>query len=98
MTVTIGQVYSVLSSIANDSYQTLQPTGTQELLIHNLYYDGAVEIYISDGTHRVKFDNDATYGARNGQYYKCTATIFIEVKNKSGSSMYIGADGYYTRV
>lgn len=95
--VSVGDTYNGLSQIANGSYLSIQPTGTQEAVIHNIYCeDGSVEHYFTDGSNTIKFDSDTTNGTREGMFFHVTNTKYIKVKNVSGGALYFGFDGIYT--
>lgn len=94
-----GDVYVNIASVANNAYLTIQPAGSAEAVIHNIYYAGAVEFYRYDGTNNLKFDSDtatATF-AREGLFLHVTNGSYARVKNVSGSTMLMGFDGVYTK-
>lgn len=85
------------TSVANNSYLDLQPSAGVEVTVHNIYYAGAVEFYYYDGTNQIMFDSDTGAGARLGYVYHCTNSKRVRVKNVSGGSIYIAADGIQTK-
>lgn len=92
-----GTVYQLgPTSTANGSYLDIQPASGDEVVIHNIYYAGAVEFEYYDGTNTIKFDSDTTSGARLVCAFHCTNSKRVRVKNVSGGSIYIAADGIYT--
>jgi hypothetical protein len=85
------------TSITNNSFLELQPAGGTEIVLHTIYYAGAVELYFYDGTDTIKFDTDGAAGVRRNLNHHCSNTVWVRVKNVSGSTMMIGADGMYTK-
>jgi len=87
-----------LTSTANNSSLTIQPGASVEWVIHNLHTPegSAWELYRTDGSNPIKIDHDAATGrynlilhATNAQYYT--------LKNVSGSTVYLAADGMVTK-
>lgn len=83
------------TSVANGSFLDLIP-GSGEAVVHNIYVPSgsAVEYYWYDGTNSIKFDSDTV--GRDNQQYHVTTTVYVRVKNVSGGSIYLGADGMGT--
>ena len=95
-----GDVYSGgPTSVANGAYLTIQPAGTSEAVIHNIYWSAnGVEIYWYDGANEIKMDSDSSFGGRFCMSFHVTNTRYIRVKNVSGgAAIYIGWDGIYTK-
>lgn len=94
-----GDVYAGVSSVANGASLTVQPAGSSdEAVIHNLYYEGAVEMYITDGTNSIKFDSDSnTFTSRQGMVVHVTHLQWLTVKNVSSATQKIAFDGVYTK-
>jgi hypothetical protein len=63
-----------LSAVAAAGTFTIQPPGTEEWSIQNIYYSAAVDIYKTDGVNTIKIDNDSiskldyNFNVRNGMY------------------------------
>lgn len=89
----IGNTVNGLTLIANGEYFDIKPSSGVEWIIHNITYDGAVELYFSDGTNNLNFDSDTGKGARLGFVYRCTNTRYYRVKNVSGAPILVGFDG-----
>jgi hypothetical protein len=85
------------TSVANGSFHTLQPGVGAEIVVHNIYYGGAVEIYYSNGTNDILIDSDTGPGSRLNLTHHCTNASYVRVKNVSGSAVYIAADGMKTQ-
>ena len=88
------------TSIADQGFLDIQPTGAIEWVIHNIYVDEgvAVEIYVFDGTNSIGFDSDAVDGTRLVHNFHATNSIRIRVKNVSGGAAFLAADGIETTV
>jgi hypothetical protein len=85
------------TAVANNGFVDIQPGAAIEWVIHNIYYEGAVEIYWYDGSTDIKFDADTTAGARLNLALHCTNAKRIRVKNVSGGAQDIGYDGMVTK-
>lgn len=93
-----GDVFScVPTSVAAGASLTIQPGAGVEASIHNLYYAGAVEMYYTDGTNSIKFDSDATAGARLGAIFHVTNTKYLQVKNVTAGAILIAYDGIQSK-
>ena len=93
-----GAVVSGLSSVNNNAYLTIQPTGADEWVIHNIHANtGGIELHYYDGANDVTLDVPATTLTwyANLQLH-CTATRYYRVKNVSGGALLIGYDGMQT--
>ena len=86
-----------LTSTAAAASLTIQPSGTVEWVIHNLYTPQGTswELYATDGTNPQKVDNDAGTGRYNLQLHVTNAQYFT-LKNTSASTIYFRADGIIT--
>lgn len=93
----VGDAAIYWGSVANDASLSVQPSSGVENVIHNFTYAGKVEIYRTDGTNSVLILRDDVAGAILGLALHVTNSNYITVKNKSGSTMYIGADGVVTK-
>lgn len=96
--------YQGLTSVANGGFLDIRPTGTQEAVIHNLYYQDNVEVYWYDGTNAIKFDSDGGANAAGGgnmlsvQWHVSNA-FWVRVKNVAASgAKLIGYDGVVSRL
>lgn len=83
------------SSIAAAASLTIQPTGTEEWMIRNIWYGGAVELYRTDGSNAVKITSD-TVASQIPVCLHITNAIYLTVKNVSAGSLIIGYDGLRT--
>lgn len=85
------------TSVVDDGYLDLQPGSGIECSIHNINHGGAIELYFYDGTNSVisVVVGDAT--PLVNMALRCTNTAYYRVKNVSGGSIYISADGLVTK-
>lgn len=87
------------TSTADAAFLDLQPGAGVEIVVHNVYVPEGkkVEYYWYNGTDSTLFDTDAADGTRYGMQFHCTNTIYVRVKNVSGGTIFIGADGMTTK-
>ena len=84
-------------SIAADSTINIRPSTTdEEWIIHNIYTSlgNLIEIYRWNDTGTTSQILIAkTSSTLSAVYYHCTTTGYLIIKNKSGSTIYVGYDG-----
>ncbi len=87
------------TSTTDDGFLDIQPGSSIEWLIHNVYVpEGtAVEFEYFDGTNIIKFDSDAVDGTRFMVNWHATNSIRVRVKNVSGGTIFLAADGIVTK-
>lgn len=93
-----GDTYLVgLTQETNGSSLTIQPSGTIEAVVHNIYVPegSAWELYRTDGSNPIKIDHDAATGRYNLQIHVTNAQ-YLTLKNVSGATIYMGVDGIIT--
>lgn len=85
------------ATVTNGSYMDLQPSGSVEVVVHNIYVpEGtAIELYYYDGADTILHlsTNTSLYNLQ----FHCTNGAYIRVKNVSGSSAIFAADGMTTK-
>ena len=81
------------TSVSDGSFLDLVADTGEEIIVHNIYVpEGtAVELYWHGPSGDIKFDSD-TQGFASFQFHG-TETIYVRVKNVSGSSADLAADG-----
>lgn len=94
----VGDVTSAISSISDTNYLDIQPTGTIEWVIHNIYHADDIELYFYDGSNNLLIEASTGPGVLTRYAFHCTNSIRIRVKNTSGGSQLIGYDGIITRL
>lgn len=95
----VGDVVSGLSSVTANGYLTIQPTGTAEWVIHNVYHEYDVQVEFYDGVNAIVFDTDAGAGVYARYAFHVTNARYLRVKNLHGTAAkLIGYDGVVTHV
>jgi hypothetical protein len=88
----------VTVALGTTSYQSIQPVSGVEWVIHNLYYDGGLEIQIYNGSVFVPFDSDTGAGSRMGMSTHVTNGQYIRIRNTSASvAVNVFYDGIQTK-
>ena len=87
-----GDVVSGLQTISADSYLTIQPPSGEEWMITNIFCSKSAEIYITDGSKDVKYYQISLGEPWSGKLF-ITNSIYVKVKNISGSNEEIGYSG-----
>jgi len=85
------------TNTASGSYLDLQPNAGVEVVIHNIAYGGAMELYRYDGTNQILVDADSGGGSREGLFLHCTNTKRYRIKNTDAASQLLSADGMTTK-
>ena len=93
----VGDVFSGLSSIAAAGYLDIQPVAGVEVVIHNIYHDGDIQLEFYDGTNSLIFDTDTSTGVYAKYAFHVTNTIRIRVKNTAAAAQLIGYCGVQTK-
>ena len=93
----IGDVVKGLSSIITGAFLTIQPGAGAEWIVHNIYHQADVELYVTDGSNDVKFDADSSFGAWTGMFFHLTNDQYLKVKNTNASSKFLGYDGVVSK-
>jgi hypothetical protein len=85
---------AVLSAgVTNGSFVEVQPSGTVQWVIHNIYGEGAFELYWYDGTNSIKIDTEAAVPWLANLELHVTNSVWVRIKNTSGSTFDFGYDG-----
>lgn len=87
------------TSTATTAFLDLQPGASVEVVIHNIYVatGSAYEVYYSDGTNNILALSMPAGGAALNLQMHCSNTYYVRVKNTSGSTIYLSADGMTTK-
>jgi hypothetical protein len=95
----VGDITSGLQSIGALSYLDIQPSGTAEWVIHNIYHEYDIQIEYYDGSNSCVFDTDSGAGVYGRWAFHCSNARRIRVKNTHASlSKLIAYDGIITHV
>lgn len=94
-----GDVVAGLSSLtATTGTLDIRPATNVEWSIHNVYWSqGTIELYKTDGTNYLRFENDGTQGGRLGASFNLTNAQWLHVKNLAGTATLVGYDGKQTK-
>lgn len=93
----VGDVKNGLSSVATGEFLDIQPSEGEEWVIHNVYHEDGVELYLYDGTNSLLFDAELGKGIYAKFAFHVTNSIWVRVKNTAGSAKLIGYDGVQTK-
>ena len=93
----VGDVFSGLSSIAAAAYLDIQPAAGVEVVIHNIYHDGDIQLEFYDGTNSLIFDTEAGAGVYAKYAFHVTNARRIRVKNTAAAAQLIGYDGIQSK-
>lgn len=94
----VGDVYVLApASVADTAYMTLQPAGSTEVVIHNIYtVEGSkYSIHVYDGTDDILVAT--LYSSAFNLQLHATNASYVRVQNQSGAAMIMGADGMTTK-
>ena len=88
-----------ITSVADAAFLDVQPGVGVEVVIHNVYVplNAAVEFYRYNGTDSILFDASQADGTRYNMQFHCNNTVRFRVKNVSGGTVFISADGMVTK-
>lgn len=85
------------TSIANESYLTIQPDSGVEIIIKNIICADSAEVYITDGTNYILIDAATGVNSWLNVSIDITNSVYIKVKNVSGVAQYMCATGVQTK-
>lgn len=89
-----GDIVTAHSSVTTGTYLSIQPSGTIEWGIQNIYADESVgwQLFRTDGTNEILLGNFSGM-LQFAQPLNPTNSIYFRIKNVSGSTAYFGYDG-----
>ena len=93
----IGNSVQNISSISQQAYLTLQPTGTDEWIIHNIYSNGMIEIYFYNGSIQILVERVNPGRSITNRRFHCTNSKYYRIKNVEYNNINIGYDGVQTK-
>lgn len=91
-----GNLVKGTTSITASGTYDIKPTGTDEWVIHNIYYNNQLKLSMTDGTNVVDFDSDTGQGARLGLTTHVSNGYWLRVTNTGASTLLIAYDGMQT--
>jgi hypothetical protein len=96
--VAVGDVFSGgPTAVAAAGFLDVQAGAGTEAVVHNIYHENDVELYLYDGTNSLLFDSDTGAGVYAKYAFHVTNTRYVRVKNTAAATAYIGYDGIYTK-
>lgn len=95
--MTKGDTVASLSSVNAAATKTIQPGAGIEWIIHNIYHDAEVELYVVEGGNELLFDDAAAKGGWSAYFFHLTNTHYLKVKNTNAGTKLIGYDGIVSK-
>lgn len=93
-----GDVVSDYASVASNGLMTIQPTGTEQWMIHTIFSEPgvAIEVQMTDGTP--KTIDALSGGSVHGLTWRVTNAKYLLIKNMNAGAKYIGYQGVISRL
>jgi hypothetical protein len=85
------------TSTAAAGFLDVRPASGAEAIITNIFYEGLMELYWSNGTSSIKIDWDTSGGSQQGRNFHITNTNYLRIKNTDSTAKILGAIGTYTK-
>lgn len=95
--MTRGDTVASVSSVNAAATKTIQPGAGIEWIIHNIYHEAEVELYIVEGANELLFDSVATKGSWSAYFHHLTNTVYLKVKNTNAGAKLIGYGGIVSK-
>jgi len=96
----VGDVKSGISSVAGSGSLAIQPNGTEEWVVHNIYHQKDIGLYLSGSASGASgsfwFDNDAGGGIYARFSFHVNNSFYLSIMNSGSTAAYIGYDGILT--
>lgn len=92
-----GDAKCALTSVASGAYLDIQPSVGEEWAVHQLFHGAEAELYWSDGTNQILVASDTAEGAWLNNFFRCTNTLYLRIKNTNAGSKYQGYNGVQTK-
>jgi hypothetical protein len=93
----VGDIVADLQAIDSDSVLTIQPGAGAEWIIHNIYHEDAVELYIAEDSNAILFDSHLTRGSWGAYFFHLTNDHYLKVKNKAALAKLVAYDGVVSK-
>ena len=94
----VGDIVSGLQSIAAGNYLDIQPVGTEQWIIHNIYHESNVTLVWYDGVSSINFHTSIGPGILARFTFHLSNTIWLRVFNPGIGAQLIGFDGVVSRM
>jgi len=95
--MTRGDVVEGGANVSAAAPLTIRPGAGAEWVIHNIYHEAEVELYIIVGGIGLKFDDDTEKGSWSMCFFHLTNTHYLPVKNTNVAAKYISYDGIVSK-
>ena len=92
-----GDAVGDISSVNAAAVLTIQPAAGVEWIIHNIFHEAEVELYVVKSTNELLFDDAATKGSWSAHFFHLTDTQYLKVKNTNAAAKLIGYDGIVSK-
>ena len=87
-----------VSSVATGATKIIRPASGIEWIIHNVYYEGATNSYITDnGTDTLLFASSGGKGSMSAYFWHLRIDHYLKIKNTESTSKLIGFDGIVSK-
>ncbi len=94
----VGEVIGGTAALVQYGTLDIRPTGTEEWIVHNIYFSDEIEVYYYNGTNLIKFEwqNQGhlpwlCLHATSARYFRLRAI-------EPGTTTYVGYDGVVSRI
>ena len=81
-----------MESVAQNAYLTIQPVGSEVFIVQNLYFEGDMELYLTDGTNSFLIESETSENRLEGTWY-LTSDHYLKIKNKEATAKLLSYDG-----
>lgn len=92
----VGDMVADVQSIAAGSYLDILPSGTVEIVIHNIVHESDATLNRYDGTNSIDLETQYGKGGWYGYFFHCGNVDRYRVKNSNSAAKLIAYDGIVT--
>ena len=92
-----GDAIGDISSVNAGAVLTIQPGAGIEWIVHNIFHEGEVKIYVVKSTNELLFDDAAAKGSWSAYFFHLTNAQYFKVENTNAASKLIGYDGIVSK-
>ena len=92
-----GDAVGDISSVNAAAVLTIQPGAGIEWIVHNIFHEAEVELYVVKSTNELLFDDAAAKGSWSAYFFHLTNTQYLKVKNTNAGAKLIGYDGIVSK-
>lgn len=100
MTKTIyrGDKFGNIVELPTNGSLDIRPPRGCECTIHNMFWEGMVSLYLTNGSISVLIGSSTQVGSRLNENLGCTDTLYYTIKNDSSRPTVVGFMGAFTKV